>query len=121
MELVCDRNVADKYYRAFQQADWITVRRVRDVLSVTAPDTTIIDIARNRGWVVFTADVRFLATDEAGAAGRGTETSTAAGGIVFYRQQEDPSPGDVIAALRTIARSYDDYSEIREYVPGDWL
>lgn len=121
MDLLCDRNVADKYYRAFRETGWISVRRVRDVLAKTAPDSAIADSAGARGWVVFTSDVRFLAEDETGTDPAVGETPVADCGVVFYRQPEDPSPGDVIDALQAIAQSYDDFREIREFVPGDWI
>lgn len=119
MELLCDRNVADKYYQAFRGTGWISVHRVSDVLPNDAPDSDIIDHARERGWVVFTSDVRFLA-DEPGELAA-IETPRADCGVIFYRQPADPSPGDVVDAIRAISRSYEDHREIREYVPGDWI
>lgn len=120
MELLCDRNVADKYYQAFRGTDWLSVRRVSDVLSKDAPDSAIIDHARERE-VVFTSDVRFLADDEAETEPAEAETPRADCGVIFYRQLEDPSPGDIVDAIRAIARAYQDYNEIREYVPGKWI
>lgn len=120
MELLCDRNVADKYYRAFLATPWISVRRVGDVLRVTAPDSAIIAMARDRAWVVFTSDVRFLDEDESGED-RSARVTAAGCGVLFYRQQQDPDPGDVVDVIRAIARSYGDYREIREFVPGEWV
>jgi len=54
VELICDRNVADKYYRAFREPDWISVRRVGDLLPINAPDSLITEYAGERDWVVFT-------------------------------------------------------------------
>lgn len=41
-------------------------------------------------------------------------------GVVLYHQHERPSPGGVLAALRTTDEMYADHREIREYVPGGW-
>lgn len=120
MEILCDRNVADKYYQAFLATEWISVRRVAAVLPVTAPDSAIIAVARDGGWVVFTSDVRFLDEDEPGD-GRFATMSATGCGVLFYRQREDPNPGAVVDAISAIAQRYDDHREIREFVPGEWI
>lgn len=121
MDLLCDRNVADKYYRAFRQADWLSVWRLREVLPIDAPDGAIIDYAREHGLVIFTSDVRFLADDDPRRSRQDITVRATNCGVLFYRQTEDPSPGDIVAAIREISRSYEVYSEIREFVPGDWI
>lgn len=117
MKILCDQNVHTKYTEAFQRTEWITVEQVRDVLPIDTDDPEIIEYAAANGWVVFTSDVRFLSADEEEG---NIEPDATACGVVFYRQAENPSPGDVIAALRLIAQGYDDYGDIETHVPGEW-
>lgn len=120
MRILCDRNVANKYVQVFQQVDWVTVRKLGDVLPMDASDPEIIDYAGETGWVIFTSDVRFLEPDKA-ADEKSVDIGTVECGIVFYQQTDNPTPGDVLDALQLIEQSHTDPSDIQEYVPGEWL
>lgn len=117
MRILCDHNTDGKYVETFRRTGWITVTTEREVLSSEAVDPEIMTYAEANDWVVFTSDLTFEEDDDE------SEIDPAAieCGVVTYRQVEDPSPGLVVEALRQIARQYRDHSEIREYVPGDWV
>jgi hypothetical protein len=118
VRLLCDHNVDDKYTDAFRRAEWITVRPLRELLSIETPDSGVASYVDEHEWVVFTSDVRFLSADQEDVE---QELEDAEFGIIHYRQAADPSPGDVLAALRRIADVYVDHSEIETHVPDDWV
>lgn len=89
-------------------------------MSIDASDPDIIDYAEENGWVIFTSDVRFLQPDNSDG-GESAKIGTVDCGIVFYRQTENPLPGDVLDALQFIEQSHTDPGDIHEYVPGEWL
>lgn len=117
VRILCDHNVDGKYVEAFRHTDWITVKTERKVLSSEAYDPEIMTYAEANDWVVFTSDLAFEDDDDES----GIDPAGAECGVVTYRQVEDPSPGLMIDALWRIARQYHDHSEIREYVPSDWV
>lgn len=78
-----------------------------DVLSDNAPDREISAYAAQEGWVVFTEDDDFLRFDHDR-------------GIMLYHHIKQPSPGDVLDAIRKIADAYDDHY-INEHVPDGWI
>jgi len=108
MRLLCDQNVDDRYLHAFCDADDLTAAPVREVLDERASDPDIAAYAAANGWVVFTSDRDFF-----GIPGPY--------GHIFYSQAMHPLVGDVLTAVQRIAVAYDDYAEIFEAVPGDWL
>lgn len=115
MKILADHDVAGSYVEALQDAEGVTVDRAVDLFGERVPDTEIIAYAEEHDMVVFTGDQRFLYDDEA------DETPPplidAACGVVFYRQDQTPSEGDVVASMQQIAVDYPDHSIIREYVP----
>ena len=42
-------------------------------------------------------------------------------GLLLYDQLEDPTPGAVLEAIRTIENCYERPDEIAEYVPNGWV
>ena len=86
----------------------MTVATVDDVLEHDSSDADIGTYAETNGWVVFTNDDDFF------VAGGDH-------GLLLYDQIEDPSPGDVVAAVRKIEQVYADSSEITESVPDGWV
>lgn len=119
VRILCDHNVNEKYTETFRRADWITVTTERAVLDVDEGDSTIMGYAAANDWVVFTSDETFDIPD--GAERGEVDLDAIDCGVVIYHQQENPSPGSVLEALRAIAAGYSDHSEVREYVPGDWV
>jgi hypothetical protein len=119
VKLLCDRNVEQRYVDAFRRADWLEAVRLKELLPIDTDDPDIIKYAGRNGWVVFTGDKRFRAPENDDREDDG-ETAIDCG-VVFYRKLEEPSPDDVVAALRAIAQAYTDNSEIDEYVPGGWI
>jgi hypothetical protein len=118
VRLLCDHNVDDKYTYAFRRMDWITARPLREMLEVDTPDSGVASYVDEYEWVVFTSDVRFLSPDDEDV---GRELEQADFGIIYYRQADNPSPGDVLAALRNVADAHIDHTEIKTYVPGEWV
>jgi hypothetical protein len=108
MRLLCDRSVLQKYIDTFERTDWLTVMQSEDVFSDDAPDREISEYAAREGWVVFTEDDDFQAFDHER-------------GLILYHHIEQPSPGDVVAALRAIADAYDEYQGMTEHVPDGWI
>lgn len=108
MKILCDQHVDEKYVTTFDDADWATVARVRDVLSPSATDEIISEHAARDGWVVLTADRDFLKFEHDR-------------GLLLYVERRNPSPGAVVEATRLIADAYEDHRHIREYVPGEWV
>ncbi len=108
MRILVDQNSAQKYIDAFKQADNITVATVDHVLEHDTSDADIAAYAETNGWVVFTTDDDFF------VAGGDH-------GLLLYDQIEDPSPGDVVGAVRHIEQAYTDSSEITESVPDGWI
>lgn len=108
MRILCDQNAAEKYRLAFDQADSITVSTVGHELRPDATDAEIALFASANDWVVFTNDDDFFSTP-------------GEFGLLLYDQIEDPTPGDVLQAVRAIAYAYDDDSEIVEWVPDGWV
>ena len=108
MRILCGHHVPPRYVQAFEQASWITGRRLDDVLETDAPDEAISRFAASNRWVVFTRDTDFyrLGTDH---------------GLLVYSQLDDPRPGDVVRAIRAIDEAYDTPAAITEPVPGAWL
>lgn len=115
MRILCDNNVAPKYANAIRGSDRLELAHSSDVLSPEASDPAIIEYAETHDWVILTGDKRFLIDDE-------DETSTgdrlgADCGVIFYAQDRNPTPGDFVDALETIAENADDYWAIETYVP----
>ena len=108
MRILCDQNVAAKYVTAFEQADGITVTTVAEALAADATDSEIAVYATTNDWVVFTTDDDFY-------------TDAFDHGLLLYDQLDDPSPGDVLAAVRCIESSYETTGDIVEYVPDGWV
>ena len=111
IRILCDRCVDQKYVDAFENTDWITLRRVEDVFPNDAEDTDdreISEYVEQHEWVVFTEDDHFRTRHDHDR------------GVVLYHHIEQPSPRDVVDALSVIAEVYDDYREIDEYVPDGW-
>ena len=108
MRILCDHNVADKYWQALDREPWLTVSTVADELSPTASDSAIADYATTRRWVLLTTDDDFHADDRSH-------------GLLVYSQIEDPRPGDVVRAIASIADAYASFDEIDEYVPDGWI
>ena len=108
MRILVDQNSAQKYIDAFERADDIVVATVDDKLEHDASDADIAAYAETHDWVVFTTDDDFF------VAGGDH-------GLLLYDQIEDPSPGDVVAAVRKINQVYTDSSEITESVPDGWV
>lgn len=108
MRILVDQNSAQKYIEAFEQADGITVATVADVLEHDTSDADIAAYAETNDWVVFTTDDDFF------VAGGDH-------GLLLYDQIDDPTPGDVVAAVRQIEQAYENPSEITESVPGGWV
>lgn len=108
MRILCDHHVAPKYVQAFEAGEWIKVTTVEEALSRDASDAAISSFAVSNDWVVFTNDSDFyrLGTDH---------------GLLVYSQLENPSPGDVVEAIRRIEEGYASESEIMEVVPGEWV
>jgi len=108
VRVLCDHHVAPKYVQALDSERWLTVRTVEMVLARDATDGAISSHAKEHGWVVFTSDDDFFRT--------GPDH-----GLLVYSQLDDPSPGDVLVAVRRIDSVYDDAEEITEVVPGAWI
>ena len=111
IRILCDRCVDQKYVDTFERTDLVTVIQTEDVFPDSAEDTDDSEIsayAEQHGWVVFTEDDHFRTRHDHDR------------GVILYHHIEQPSPGDVVDAIRAIADAYDDYREIEEYVPGDW-
>lgn len=108
MDILFDQNVNSKYLSALEGIDGVSVRTVKDALDPEASDGNIASRARDNEWVIFTNDDDFFvhASDI---------------GLLYYSQVEDPSPGDVAAAVRQISTVYEDPVDIVETVPGDWV
>ena len=117
MRLLCDHNVDDKYTNAFRRTDWIAARPLREVLEIDTPDSGVASYVDEHDWVVFTSDVRFLSPDDEDVA---RELKRADFGIIYYRQADNPSPGDVLAAPGNVADVHADRTEIRTHIPGEW-
>lgn len=108
MRILVDQNPAQKYVDAFEQADDIMVATVADVLEHDVSDADIATYAETHEWVVFTNDDDFFVT--------GSDH-----GLLLYDQIDDPSPGEVVAAVQKIEQAYADPSEITESVPDGWV
>lgn len=108
MQIVCDHHVPPKYLQAFGEESWLAAATVAEMLSADATDETIASFASANGWIVFTSDVDFYRV--------GPDH-----GLIVYSQLEDPSPGDVVEAIRRIDEAYVSNDEIREVVPGRWI
>lgn len=108
MHLLCDQNVAATYVQAFERSEEFVVTTVADELSPDATDDDIVSHAATQDWVVFTSDDDFFEhADQCG--------------VLVYNQLSDPSPGDLLDAVLTIAEAYESNQEIIETVPGDWV
>jgi hypothetical protein len=118
VRLLCDHNVADKYTHTFRQTEWITARPLREVLEIDTSDSGVASYVDEYEWVVFTSDVRFLSPDNEDVE---RELEQADFGIIYYRQADNPAPGDVLAALRKVASAYVDHTDIETHVPGEWV
>ena len=108
MRLLCDQNVPNKYFEAFDAADNLTVTTVATVLRHDATDAEIVAYAEEHDWVVFTNDDDFFVV--------GGDH-----GLLLYDQLEDPVPGDVVTAVQRIGEAYRSQTEITESVPGNWI
>lgn len=115
MRILSDHDVAGSYVDALGVAEGVTVDRAVDLFGEKVPDTDIIVYAEEHEMVVFTGDQRFLHDDDS------DETPPpkidADCGVIFYKQEQVPSEGAVVASMQQIAAEYPDYSIIREYVP----
>jgi predicted nuclease of predicted toxin-antitoxin system len=108
MRLLCDQNVAAKYMQAFDGLAECVVTTVADELSPDASDEEIVEFAATHDWVVFTSDDDFFEhADQCG--------------VLVYNQLMDPSPGDVLEAVRAIEKAYESNQDIIETVPGSWV
>lgn len=108
MRVLCDHHVAPKYVQALDREPWVTVQTVQRTLARDATDEAIASHAAEHGWVVLTSDDDFFRT--------GPDH-----GLLVYSQLDDPSPGDVLAAVRRIDAVYEVAEEITEVVPGAWI
>jgi hypothetical protein len=112
IRILCDRCVDQQYVNTFEQTDWITMIRAGDVFpndAEDADDGEISAYAEQYEWVVFTEDDHFRTRHDHNR------------GVILYHHIEQPSPGTVVEAIRTITEVYDDHREIEEYVPGGWV
>lgn len=115
MRVLCDNNVAPKYASALRESDYLEFAESSNKLSPETTDPEIIAYAEEHEWVILTGDKRFLIDDE-------DETSSgdrldADCGVIYYAQDRNPSLGEVIEALETIAENTNDYRTIETYVP----
>ena len=99
MRLLCDQHVPPKYLSAFANAKDVTATTVRDKLAADASDTDIATYAAEREWVVFTNDDDFY-------------RSATVYGLLVYDQISDPSPDEILDAVRAIEAAYDDPTAI---------
>jgi hypothetical protein len=108
MRILCDQHVDHKYVHALRTADGLTVTTVRHVMSAAAPDAEIAAYAAANDWVVLTSDDDFF-------------TERDDHGLLFYQQLDDPTPNDVVDAVRAIDEAYDDTRTAVENVPDGWI
>jgi len=115
VKVLCDNNVAPKYANALRESDRLEFAHSRDVLSPEASDPAIIEYAETNDWVILTGDKRFLIDDEdRNSTGDRLEADC---GVIFYAQDRNPTAGEVVDALETIAENAEDYRMIETYVP----
>lgn len=119
MRLLCDRHVPPRYIDTFCRADWLTVTQVSEHLPIDADDSEIIAHAEAHDWVVFTGDKRFLMDDESDETHERHRLEPDCG-LIFYDQRRKPSAGELLDALKEIARSHTDHGDIETWVPGNW-
>ena len=116
MKVLSDNDVAEGYVRALRSTEGITVDRVVDRFGERVPDSELIAYAEEHDRVVFTGDQRFLYDDESGETPP-PRIDDADCGVIFYRQDREPSVGAVVTSIQRIAEDYPEYCQIREYVP----
>jgi rRNA-processing protein FCF1 len=121
MRILCDHNVAQRYLDTFRRTDWITMIKADNVFPKDASDAEIGAYAEKHEWVVFTSDKRFRERDDEGTVGEDLLDRIEGCGVIYYRQREQPSPGDVVAAIEALAEAYANHSEIDQYVPNGWV
>lgn len=107
IRILCDQSVLQRYVDALEQADGIEMMHSEDEFADDAPDREISAYAARGKWVVFTEDDDFLGFDHDR-------------GVILYHHIERPPPADIVGAIRTIGKVYDDHRQLREYVPGEW-
>lgn len=110
IRILCDRCVDQKYVNTFENTDWITVIQAEDVFPDDAEDTDdeVSTYAEQHEWIAFTEDDHFRTRHDHDR------------GVILYHHIEQPTPGDVVAAIYVNAEVYDDHRGIEEYVLGGW-
>lgn len=108
LRLLVDHNVDEKYTETFLRTDWIEATTVSEELHSAATDREIATYAESDDWVVFAGDKGDFENIDPDC------------GVVIYHQIENPSPGEVVAALQRIAESFSDHREIYA-VPSGWI
>lgn len=108
MRLLCDEHVPNQFLQAFSAEEWIDCTTVRDQLYPGATDEEVAQHAIRTDRVIFTNDDDFYQT--AGDHG-----------LILYQQYPPPAVADIVYALRRINTSYEDTTQIEEWVPGAWV
>ncbi len=111
MRVLFDRNVEPRYIDAIGAENWSVTERAADCLPETAPDRRVARYAEDHDMVVFTRDDDFfrLLRDRYRC------------GLLFFHQKHATSPAQIVTAVDNIRRSYTDYTEIEEGLPGNWV
>ena len=111
MRILFDRNTPGRYIDAIAKRPWSTVERSEDLLSKTAPDSDIADLAERDGWVVFTRDERFFKQmkDHRNC------------GSLFFKMGRNDRAGEIADAVENIKNAYPDESSIACGLPGGWV
>jgi len=105
MRLLADVHVKSAYISALESGGH-DVARVQDVMAPDAPDSAVIERAREEGFVVITNDDKDFSQ-----FGRHH-------GVLFVPQ--DMRPGDVERSVSRVERQFDDLANTVQYL-RDWL
>lgn len=108
IRILFERNIAKKYIKGLERQSWTTIEHCDNYFDPTAKDTEIADFAYKNNWVVFTTDTDFF------------EVKPECG-VLFINQNSDPDTGDIIKAVKEIAKQYSNYNDIKESIPGRWI
>lgn len=110
MRILFDRNVEPRYIAAIASRSGMSVTRVDDRLPQTAPDRTIAALAERENWVVFSRDDDFFKK----ACHREI-------GLLFFSKQHNTRASEIATAVERIDDAYNDHTEIKEGLPGQWV
>lgn len=110
MDVLFDRNVEPRYQQALGREAWTILDHCDNHFSQTAPDTKIADFAEANGWVLFTRDRPFFVRAQSRNCG-----------LLLLDKKRNPSPADVVLAVKRIGDAYANHDNIRESVPGNWV